>query len=72
MPLLESPDGTFPPESACASYRIHWHAFYVVQFCILCILLVFHKFLEANRCFTLKIDSDVYDSEIRDDFIGPN
>ena len=35
-------------------------------------LLVYHTFFEAERHFTLRIDSEVRDSDVRDGCIGPN
>jgi hypothetical protein len=35
------------------------------------LLLIFHKFLEPDMCFTLKMDSSICDSDACDGLIGP-
>jgi hypothetical protein len=71
-PLLQSSAGLFA-STKCSCFRKNTLARSSCgSISHLCILLIFHKLLEANRRHTLKLDSDVCDSEIRDDFIGPN
>jgi hypothetical protein len=36
------------------------------------LLLVFHKLLETDGCFMLKIDFDAHDSFVCDNFMNPN
>jgi len=51
--------------------------FYYIYIIFLFSWLAFHKFSETSMRFTLKIDSDIRDSYVRDSgvlygFIGPN
>jgi len=36
------------------------------------LLLTFHKFVEPYRCYKIKMDSDVHDSDTQDCFIRAN
>ena len=51
--------------------NLNFNAFMFLRiFCI--ILLVFHKCLERKKRFTLTMDSNVRDFDVRDIFIDPN
>jgi hypothetical protein len=59
------------PKTVCILLKTSYYDGYVFEF-VSFLLLVFHNFLETSRRFTLKIDSDIRDYNVRDIFISPN